>query len=741
MKFDTAGRVEDIVWQMRQADLPRGDDRSLIQKLFNGSPPFDPQTAEENNVEVNVNDLEGVNLLSQGREQWNSAMLPPGNFISINLDWGPVTKRSAWSEAITRNYNKELKLSRPYMQQQRACGGNSMLYGIGPANWKDRRDPIPKPIPVASLMIPSETEIDLENLEYYATFRELTPTQLFELTHGPKVDPGWNLPLVTAQLKYLATKLQKEPNATAYQYMPERIEELIKQDKGYWGSDAVPTCDIWDFRFREAGEGDGWYRRIILDWGLNAESMVNYKGRPAPKKEVDDGKFLYSSGKRKYANSVSEMLHCQFADCSCYFPQKYHSVRSLGWMLWGVCELQNRLHCKFNEQVFLQCMWFFRVASDAELRRLKSANFMHFGIIPPGVNFIPGSERFKPDMNIIELAFARNKQLMNESASAHNQDFQKGESGKEQTATEIMAKVNAVNARVGGMLNLAYTEEEFKDREICRRYCIPNNPYATAKRFRLNCLKEGVPPEALDVEKWVVTRERVLGNGNQTLQMAIAQGLETIRGNVGPDEQRFIDHQYVLALTKRADMAEKIAPIRKQERISDSMNDAQLATERLMRGLKFFVPEGIVPEDYVKVWLADLADMVEKDVEKGNMATAEEIAGFNNMVQEIQKMIAMMGQNKADQQRVRDHSKHLNDLQQHVKAFEQRLVQQMKAQAKTNGQGGVDPKDQAKAQVVQQLGQLKIQNARESHAVKTGQKQVLKKRLLARRISQQGQRV
>ena len=91
------------------------------------------------------------------------------------------------------------------------------------------------------------------------------------MTHGPKIDPGWNMKLVMNQLKYVAEQVRKEPNMAAYQYMPERIDELIKQDGGFWGSDAVPTIDVWDCYFREAEDGKGWYRRIFLDWDLGKD--------------------------------------------------------------------------------------------------------------------------------------------------------------------------------------------------------------------------------------------------------------------------------------------------------------------------------------------------------------------------------------------------------------------------------------------------------------------------------------
>jgi hypothetical protein len=310
---------------------------------------------------------------------------------------------------------------------------------------------------------------------------------LYDLTHGPKTDPGWNMPLVNDQIKFVAQQVMKAPNSVAYQYMPERIEELIKQDSGYWGSDAVPTVDAWDFYFRETEDGKGWYRRIFLDWGIKDTALKAWGDSiPDSKNKVGDkSEFLYSSGDRTFADSCSEIIHCQFGDCSAVAPFKYHSVRSLGWMLWGVCDLLNRMQCRFTESIFQQLMWFFRVAGQQDMLRLKKADFYHMGVIPQGVSFIPAQERFTPNANLLELGFSGLRQLISENAASFTQDFDKGSQGKELTATEVMARVNSVNAMVGGMMTLAYTYEEFKYREIARRFCIKDSQETEAKDFRL----------------------------------------------------------------------------------------------------------------------------------------------------------------------------------------------------------------------------------------------------------------
>src|SRR5512133_1841110 len=239
MRFDSSARLEELIWGSRVADLPRGSQRAVLQRMYNGDPPFDEAEAEKNNVQVNRNFLEGTNLLIGARSQWHNAFLKPGNFFNVSLDYGPPHKRREWGNIITKELNQRLKRNPSMREQVRATGANVVLHGIGPVNWPDRKSPIPTPLPISGLLVPSDTDISFENLTWFAVFREWTPAQLWQMTHGKKVDPGWNMDMVARQLKFIGEQNLKIQNAGAYQYMPERIEEIIKQDMGYWGSDAV----------------------------------------------------------------------------------------------------------------------------------------------------------------------------------------------------------------------------------------------------------------------------------------------------------------------------------------------------------------------------------------------------------------------------------------------------------------------------------------------------------------------
>ena len=722
MRFDNAALAEEVLWDCRIAEQPRAEDRRIVLRTFNGNPPYDEATADDNNIQINRSSLEGPNILNQACRQWDGAFLKPTNFFICKPDFGPAHKRMEWGNLATRHANRLLKRSRQMTGQIRAEGKQTLLYGVGPSMWKDRRSIVPASIPVGSLLIPSETEIDdWDNLQYFFAFREWTATQLYEMTHGPRRDPGWNMELVGAQMDYIRDELRKSPNSLAYQYMPERIEELIKQDKGYYGSDAVPTVDVWDMYFREAEDGAGWYRRILLDWGVGPTSGATM---PRSRNKVGEKtEFLYTSGKRKYANSLDEVLFCQFGDCSAYAPHKYHSVRGLGWMLWGVVDLQDRLHCKFTETVFEQMLWFFQTAGNQDLIRLKKANFEHMGIIPQGVKFLTPQERYTPNQQLIQMAFARNQQLMANSSTSYTQDYEKTSNEGARTATETMAIVNSTNSLAGGIFERAYTYATYKYREMFRRLCLKNSTDPMAKEFRLSCLRDGIPEDMLDVEKWSIDPEQTVGGGNKTVQMATVGFLNQIRQNLPPNGQRLVDHISVEAATDQPDLAEEMVPLGEEKPISNSMHDAQLATERLLRGFEFQLPKEGVPEDYVTVWMHDMGVLLQKTMAAGGMTDPETLNGLMNIGNHIGMLLQQMAANPNDKAKVKEYEDLFGQMMNHVKALAQRLEQSMAEQQQGNGAQGPDPKAAAQAQSMVMLAQTKAKIAEQNAQMKQRQKQ------------------
>lgn len=724
MKFTDAAVIEDVCYQMRLSDWGRSRNRARINSLFDGEAPFSDESVQDNKIFTNVNFLEPTQLAQDGRRQFYNAMMKPGNYFTISLDSGPTHKRSEWSRIITREINKRMKRKLPYMESLRSRFANVVLHGIGPVMWKDKESWCPDALGIGDVLIPSRTLVSLDNLTFYAVFRQYTVEQLHKFISGPRVDPGWNKVLVKKAIEWGAKQgLSSLPNQDFYS--PERLQERLKSDHGFYSSDTVPTIDCYDFYFYNDDDKEaGWNRRIVLDgeWGGIGGGLDNSKpSSPSQTKVGTRGEFLYDSRKRKYAEKLEQIIHFQFGDLSAVAPFRYHSVRSLGFMLFAICQLQNRLRCKFSDAVFENLLQYFRVNNLEDAERAMKINLIDKGIIDNTVEFVKQADRWQVNGNLIQAALAHNREIMGANSAGFTHDYDFGKEQTEKTATQVTAESQASTALVGAMLSQAYAYQVFEYREDARRFCRKNSKDPDVRKFRLEVLKAGVPEEYIDVERWEIEPERVLGAGNKMLELNIADRLMAARNLYDPEPQRAILRDFTLAVTDDPGRTERLVP-EQPVAVTDSVHDAQLAAGTLMQGLPVGVKTGQNHIEYVDTLLAYMGMLIQRIEQSGGMATQDQIMGLQNMAQHIGQHIQIIAQDPQEKQRVKQYGDAMSKMMNMVRAYQQRLEEQMQEQ---NGQPqGPDPEVMAKLEAQKAMAEAKVQNTRESHAEKTAQRRI-----------------
>lgn len=687
---------------MRRMELARGSARSLINQLCNGEQPYTDAEAAENGIDTNVNFLHASKIAHDMRSTLNNGFIKPGYFFTASTDSGPAHRRRDWGATVTKNVNRPMKRSAHYLGTQRDTFAQMTLHGIGPVNWPKKACLYPDSIAICDILVPSSTKVNLENLNHFAIHRKYTPAQLYSMTHGAKIDRGWNMQMVRTALKRI-----KENNTAATPWNeldnPEKLTELFKANLGYYESDAVPTIGAWDFYYRhEDTENEEWCRRMVLD----------FEG------ETYNDKFLFNPGKRIYANSYQELVHFQFADCSNVAPFLYHTVRSLGWLLYAVCHLQNRMGCKFSDAVFEQMMWFFRTSMNDDRERIEKVDLHNMGLIPDGLAFITAQERFTPNVNLINAGMEFYRGIMRDNSSSFLHDtMESGE--KDPTATYTMSKVNASAALISAMLNLAYTYQTFQYQEIFRRFCIKDSPYREARKFQENCLRDGVPKEMLDPERWDIEPEKIIGSGNKMLEITMADKLMAAYQLYEPDSQRMILHIYTEANTDDPKLAETLVPLKRQG-VSDTIHDAQLSAATLMMGLPLSVKQGINHGEYFETLMQAVGIVIDEVTGTGGNATKEQIIGIQNTILHAEEHLKLIAQNKGAKAQVKQFSDILARAKNAVKGFAQRFMEQ---QAKKNGSAEPSPEVIAKIAATKITAEAKAQNMREANALKLQIKQ------------------
>lgn len=735
MNFKSASAIESITWQMRLADYPRAQNRALVASLFDGAPPYTAEEERQNNIAINVNFLESTKVAHDARQQFANAVQKPGKFFTARLDSGPVHKRQEWGATVTNQINKAMKRCPRYYESLRSRFALLVLHGIAPSVWETADGWAPECLGVEDVMIPSGTYLTLKNLPFYGIYRAYTAFELIQLTSGPKRDPRWNMPVVKDAIKWAEDQTaQLSGSSWPEVWSPDRQEQRMKEDSGLYASDAVPIISAWDFYWWcEEGKEQGWHRAIVLDaYGQpGVGGLLPNKPTPSDKNIIGgNNQFLFKPGKHRDAASIREVLNFQFADLSAVAPFRYHAVRSLGFMLYAVCHLQNRLRCKFNEAVFEGLMMYMRVKSMDDVERALKIDLTSRGIVDESVQFLSPQERWQVNEGLAQLGLQQNQAIINENSSSYvqNQNFSKPD--VEKTAFQVRAELNATTALISAALLQAYQYQTFEYNEIFRRFCKKNSKDPDVRGFRLACLRAGVPEDFLDPAMWELEPERVMGSGNKTLELATAETLMQWRPLYGPAAQQEILRTATLAVTDDPGMSKALVP-EADHAITDSKNDAMVSMGTLMLGLPVKFSDRSNRIEVTETLLAEMALLIKRLMSRPNaMATQDEIIGLQMVGQTINEQIQQIAQDKNERERAKEYGNALKDLMNEVKAFTQRLQQAMKkAQqengAQQNGEAQAEAqKNQVKLQGMQMQAQAKAANQRESHAQRTAERQI-----------------
>lgn len=728
MDFKRASDIESLVWSMKFADLPRANNRVLINDLANGYPPYTERQVQQNNIAVNYNDLACTKLFQDARSQYITAAFSPAQYFQVKVDRGAAHQRETWSEIITNNLRKAMKKGKSalhYRETLRNQFAQLVAHGIGPCEWQDKEHWCPSLIGMGDIMVPSQTLLTMENLSYFAVYRRYTAYKLYQMTHGPKVDPGWNVEVADSCIAWALKQYGSTTFGEDWSWSPERIAEDFKENGGQFNSDAVPTINCWDFFYRSKdGNDTGWRRKMVLD-----TPAIDGPEKDAPKvtaatKNFIDGRnqFLYDGGNRKYAESLSHIIHFQFADGSVVAPFRYQSVRSLGMLLYAICHLQNRLRCSLTEAAFEALLQYFRVSNPDDAQRVLKFTLLNRGILPDGVNFVGAQERWQVNLGLVESVMAMNRQSLAENSTSYTKDFGYGEVEKQvdKTATQVTAEVNAASALVGAMLEQWYGLQDFQYEEIARRFCKKDSKDPDVRKFRLRCLKDGVPENILDSECWDISSERILGNGNRQLALGQASAVMQYYPLLDPNGQKVALRSYMFAATNDPTKTDQLVP---QERAiaSDAAILAAESVGTLMLGLPVPIKEGLNHVDAIETLIKQLGLLL-KQSEVNGLPTPAQIYGYRNVANQIQQHLQILSQDKDAKQKVKQYSEDLNELSNVISALEQQLQQQMQAQQAKGGED-LDPQTAAKLKGQLLIAEVEAQNMRESHEQRSRQRQ------------------
>lgn len=688
MRFKDAGAIHTAVDQMRLANYPVARNRSRINDLFNGNPPWTEEERKANKIFTNVNPLYGTRIAHNARQNLDNAILKPGHFFDITLDIGPAHKRQDWSFRLSKEVNRILKLEQRFTDMWSSTNAQVVLHGIGPIKHNGLENPIPYDIGIEDVLVPAQTYLHFDNLEFFGVYRQWTYAELYDMTHGTEVDPGWNMAMVDKLLKSLQEQSLQSTVMGQRWLMPEKLAEDLKENAGLFMTSAAPTIFVWDFYFRDYdndSDDQNWSRRIVLDYmQLQPEASASALASDAKSQFL----YEYKLNKGVYATSLDQIIHFQIGNCSNVAPFRYYSVRSLGFLMYAVCQIQNRYYNRAMDAGFSNLLTLFRNVGEDDRERLEKVDLWHMGIVPDGLSFVTAAERHEVNQQLIEMMMAMNRQLMAESSSSWIPEIDTGTS-KEQTLGEARIRLQTAASLSNALLNQTYMRAERMYREICRRFCMKGSRNRLVKEFHKRIQAQGIPMEILDVDHWDIRANRVLGGGNKALESLQADKLMAVRAAHDPEAQRRILYLYDLANTDDPQLAGELVPM-DEKPISDATQLATLAMGTLLEGLPVVAKRGINEIDYIGT-LLQLSEQVLnqiaglEQVPETTQLRMQKISGETNVLEHVDQHLQTIAQDPSVKMVVKGFEEALSMQLAAVNKFAQHLSEEMEQQSQMMG--------------------------------------------------------
>jgi hypothetical protein len=690
LNFSTAPKVLQTIRAGDNIAWVRGQNRVKINSAANNFPPLSAEMAKKIGLKINSNWGELMIALQHARNQLMNAFWSSQYFFKVKIPRGaPQDKQADWETFITNEINSIMKESQRYYQLHKSKWAAVACHGIGPMVWYSRDRWLPEFLSIADLRVATDTLCDFSNLTWWAYRKNYTPFELVEeVFENPR--GKWKKDGIIRLLKGIKElNFQDSTQNYDWETNPEKLHDIVKQNGGFYGSDAVPTIPLYHFFFEDytKKKTKGIWQVIVPD--------------TTTVKEGKDQVFLWEDDE-PVAESREELLHVQFGDLNNDAPFLFWNTRSLGlalmeptyWTNITRCRMLQHLHDNFNIML--------RVTDPPDKARALIQEFANMGVIRPGVNVLGQNERHQVDARLVEQVLAQLKQLQQEASASYTQQTDTG-TQKEQTAFETRVKLEQVNAMMGAMLMDAFVTEKFAYKEIARRFTLPKSEDPDVLLFQKRCAKYNIPREFVDSTKWEIEPVTPLGMGNPTLGAAAANQLFEMRGAYEPEAQQEILHEVTLEATKDPRKAARWAPIGRKRGPQDAQKFAEADFNILMRGIPAQIMQGSNPIGQIETILGLLAGEITALNNTGGMADAREIMGLHTVEQHVGQLIQIASSDEANVEKLTAYKKALGKLMNETKAFEQRLAAQNGKQR--NGQ---DAESNAKIGALLATTQAKI---------------------------------
>lgn len=491
--------AREIYHKLLKADEGSARNRSQIDEMFAGAPPYDDAElrATGQAARANVNFGEADALLESALSGYVDLLSSVETLVNFKTKFGDPQERIEYEQIIGEEFTRLLRGWNAYTPNWLRLATHFVAHGVGITYFEGDLDWRWRVGGWSDFLIPRKTLASESEIEVACCARSMQAQQLFHYIEDEEkaAELGWD---VTVAKKAIQEAVSNSSTVGGQSTDWEGVVREMKNNDLYLGvatASEIKVVHLWNVEF------DGRVTHIIVlrDDATGSDRFLYRKIGKFSRMEQAFTIFTYGVG----------------------VNGQYHSIRGLGAKIFTEVQTSNRLRCQMVDGALLSSSVILQPTNEEALQNLQLSYFGPYSILTPGVEI---QDRPIPNMSTSVMPVLQDMaQLINSRTGSYQVSTSDG-GAREKTKYEIQAQ-QSNNARLNSSaLSLFYDPLERLFREVVRRVCrrdyYPAEPGGDAVReFKLRCFDRGVPMEAIyDVDIARVTAVRAIGAGSEQMR-------------------------------------------------------------------------------------------------------------------------------------------------------------------------------------------------------------------------------
>lgn len=487
--------LHQVYLRLKQSDDINARNRSEVDAMFDGQPPYDDNMLREAGMasRCNLNFGEAEALLEASLAGYVDLVQSVENLITVEVKEQDPGKKGDYERIIAEGFTKMLREWDEFNFKHVLNSTYFIKHGVSVAYWEDEYDWRWQISKIGDFLIPRRTFAAEEMVEVAVSPRIMRAHELYSFIKNERraEEIGWDVDEVKKAI------LANSGASDSYHVTDwERYQEDLKNN------------DIY------VAHGAGSEIRVIHAWVKEYDGTISHYISLA---DGSNNEFLYQKRGRFRRACDAFVTFCYGVGTNGY----YASIRGLGYKIFPHIQVSNRMRCQFVDGAMLSTSLLIQPDSEDSLENLAFEYLGPFSVLNSGVQIL---EKNLPNIgqNAIPVLQDMSQQLR-ERAGAYR-SVAGNPTSKERTKFEVQAQLQGDARLTTGAMNLFYEPWSRLLRGAFRRatrkdYLVEERGGEAVAAFKKYCTSRGVPLDVLHNKVSEVRAVRSIGAGSDQLRL------------------------------------------------------------------------------------------------------------------------------------------------------------------------------------------------------------------------------